>query len=135
MLARTGGNDHAKPMTVHFDKDYCNTLFIYTQVKSDLAPGGPAMMQVIGKGHKLFACIAGTLSTVTDRAMIDRFWSNQVEAWYDQGKDDPDLLMLKFDMADAEIWEADPGVKGLFKMLTGATMKEGEMGDHAEVAL
>ena len=43
--------------------------------------------------------------------------------------------MLRLDLADAEIWEADPGVIGMFKMMTGMTMNGDEMGDHAKVSL
>ena len=43
--------------------------------------------------------------------------------------------MLRLDLGDAEIWEADPGVVGMFKMMTGMTMNGDEMGDHAKVPL
>lgn len=93
------------------------------------------MAQYVAKGHDLFACVSGTLTPVTDRATIDKYWSKPVEAWYEGGKDDPDLLMLRFDLDDAEIWTAEAGIKGLFRLMTGSTVKEGELGSHAEVAL
>ncbi|MCG6120824.1 MAG: pyridoxamine 5'-phosphate oxidase family protein, partial [Blastomonas sp.] len=89
-----------------------------------------------GEGHKLFACIAGTLTIDNNPEVIDKFWSNSVEAWYEQGKSDPDLVMLRFDPSDIEIWEADMSLVGKLKMMFGGTMKAKDLeGKHVETAL
>ena len=44
-------------------------------------------------------------------------------------------LMLRFELTDAEVWDADPSLKGMFKMLTGKTVKPEEMGEHEKVDL
>lgn len=135
MLARDGDRGHAIPMRAQLDKDANSAIWFYTSRDNRLAAGGPAMMQFAAKGHDLFACVAGTLTEETDEAIIDQHWNNAAAAWYEQGREDPSLLMLRMDLGDAEIWEADPGVVGFFKMMTGITMKGDEMGDHAKVAL
>jgi len=43
--------------------------------------------------------------------------------------------MLRFELIDAEVWDADPSLKGMFKMLTGKTAKPEEMGEHEKVDL
>lgn len=65
------------------------------------------------KGHKLFASIHGTLSECDDRAVIDRLWNPIIASWYKDGKDDPDLVLLRLDATEADVWEA----------ATGATLK------------
>mgnify|MGYP006140606399 CR=1 FL=1 len=37
--------------------------------------------------------------------MIDRLWNPFVAAWYQEGKDDPKLALLRLDAERAEIWE------------------------------
>ena len=135
MVELVNGQDHAVPMTAQLDKDADSAFWFYASHDNRLAPGGPAMAQFVAKGHDLFACIAGTLTVETDEAVIDRYWSKQVEAWYPGGRNDPNLLMLRFDLDDAEIWTADIGAKGLFKLLTGNTIKPEEAGKHEEIAL
>lgn len=135
MVALDGTHDHAIPMTAQLDKDNDGCFHFFHSRGGRLAAGGRAMAQFAAKGHDLFACVSGTLSPVTDPATIDHLWSNAVEAWYEGGRSDPDLLLLRFDLDDAEIWTADAGIKGLFKLMTGRTIKDGEMGRHAEVAL
>jgi general stress protein 26 len=93
------------------------------------------MAQFASKGHDLFACISGTLRREDNRAVLDKLWNNSIAAWYEGGKDDPKLVLLRFDLEDAEIWTAEPNLKGMFKLATGMTMKEGDLGNHAEVTL
>jgi general stress protein 26 len=135
MVGATGERAHNIPMNAQLDKDANSAFWFFTATDNRLAGGGPAMAQFASKGHDLFACISGTLRDETDRAVLDRLWNNGIAAWYEGGKNDPKLVLLRFDLDDAEIWTADPGIKGLFKLATGMTMKEGDLGTHAEVAL
>lgn len=135
MVSLTEAHDHAIPLTAQLDKDANGKFWFYLGRDNRLAKGGAAMAQFSAKSHDLFACIAGRLVEETDQSVIDAHWSNAVEAWFEGGRNDPNLLMLRFELDDAEIWAADASIKGLFKMLTGSTIKPGEMGKHAEVAL
>lgn len=135
MVGMTGERAHHIPMNAQLDKDANSAFWFFTATDNRLAGGGPAMAQFASKGHDLFACISGTLRDETDRAVLDRLWNNGIAAWYEGGKNDPKLVLLRFDLDDAEIWTADPGIKGMFKLATGMPMKEGDLGTHAEVSL
>ncbi len=135
MVGLHGDHSHSLPMTAQLDRDADHAFWFYTARGNRLEKGGSAMAQFVAKGHDLFACISGTLREETDAAVIDRYWSKQVEAWYAGGRNDPNLLMLRFDLADAEIWTTDIGVKGLFKLMTGKKIDPQEAGRHAQVVL
>ncbi|GAA4760717.1 pyridoxamine 5'-phosphate oxidase family protein [Stakelama sediminis] len=135
MIGLTDKSAPSEPMTAQLDKDADSAFWFYTSKRNRLAGGGPAMAHFSAKGHGLFACISGTLTQETDSTVIDKHWSNAVEAWFDGGRDDPDMMMLRFDLDDAEIWQADASIKGVFNMLTGRTMRGDEMGRHTETAL
>lgn len=135
MAALMNTHDHAIPMRAQLDKDADSEFWFFTSRDNRLAPGGPAMLQYVAKEHDVFACIHANLTEEIDRAVLDRLWTNASAAWYDKGKDDPNLLLLRADLDDAEIWTAEPGVKGVFKMITGIRMKPKDMGEHATVAL
>ncbi len=138
MIGLPGQDAHSIPMSPKFDDDFINSLFLYTSTDNRLAEGmatdPKAMMQFASKGHDFFACVTGTLSRVTDDTIIDRFWDNTVAAWYDGGREDPRLAMLRFDMNHAEMWEADMSMLGVVKMLFGGRVDEGEMA-HLETAM
>lgn len=135
MVGLHGAHAHSVPMTAQLDKDADHCFWFYTSRDNRLAAGGPAMAQFAAKDHYLFACINGTLVPETDEAVIDRYWSKQVEAWYPGGRQDPNLLMLRFDLGTAEIWRADLSIGGVFKMMFGGDVRAELRDKHAEVSL
>ena len=40
---------------------------------------------------------------------MDKYWNAVVAAWYPQGKDDPHLTLLCFNLSDAEVWISQAG--------------------------
>lgn len=139
MVKLNDGGDHALPMTAQLDRDLGpargGAIWFFAEKHNRLARGGPAMAQFVSKGHDLFASLGGNISVEADDAVIDRFWSHAVAAWYDGGRQDPDLLMLRMDLTDIEIWEADIGIRGLLKMVTGTKIKGREAGKHIHEAV
>lgn len=113
--------DHSQPMTAQLldDDGARHALWFFMHRDNRLAIGGPAMAQYVGKGHALFACLHGTLAVDHDPAIIHRLWSKQVEAWFPGGKTDPNLLLMRYDLDSAEMWETDMSLSGQFKMLFG----------------
>ncbi|WP_157218332.1 pyridoxamine 5'-phosphate oxidase family protein [Flavisphingomonas formosensis] len=134
MIGLTGGGQHSEPLTVQLDKDQVDTLWFFIGRDNRLAKGGDAMAQFVSKGHDYFACLAGRAQLDTNRAMIDKLWSKQTEAWFPGGKDDPNLALLRFDIDSAELWEADVSLSGKLKMLFGGKIEPSEEGSHARVA-
>ena len=58
-----------------------------------------------------------------DRQVIDRLWNPFIAAWYD-GKDDPKLVLLRFDAEHAEVWLNESNLVAGVKMLFGADPKK-----------
>lgn len=131
MMKLTNAPGHAEPMTAMLDKDAHHAIWFFTKRTNRIGGGGPAMGQVITKGHDVFACIAGQLAEETNPTVREQHWTNAVEAWFPDGKDDPSVVMLRFDIEDAEVWTADMGLKGAFKLMTGTPIDPAEAGEHA----
>lgn len=134
VMVRLAGVDHAEPLTAMLDRKLADTLYFFVGRDNRLAAGGPATADFVSKGHDFFASFAGLVTPDMDRAMIDRLWSKPVESWFPGGKDDPNLLLLRFDIADAELWQSDISIAGRIKMLFGGKIKPSEEGSHARVA-
>lgn len=114
MLGLAGVDEaHTQPMTAQFDDDIPNRLFFYTSRDNRLVRAMTASHRAVlafsSKGHDLFASVHGTLTRNDDRALIERFWSPVVSAWFKDGKDDPDLVLLELDLGAGEIWKAGTG--------------------------
>lgn len=133
MVGLSDSHEHSEPLTAQLDEDQVDTLWFFVGKSNRVAQGGKAMAQFVSKGHDFFACLSGTITQDNDRAMIDKLWNNQVEAWFDGGKDDPNLALVRLDIDSAEMWETDLSLSGRVKMLFGGSINSGEAGSHAKV--
>lgn len=124
---------HSEPLTVQLDDEQVDTLYFFIGRDNRAARGGKAMVQFVAKGHDFFACLDGTARVDSDFAQIDKLWNKQAEAWFPGGKEDPNLALLRFDIASAEMWETDISLSGRVKMLLGGTIRSDETGSHAKV--
>jgi general stress protein 26 len=122
-------------MTAQLDKDANSAIWFFTSRDNHLAEMGPATCHFASKGHDFFARFEGVLSEETSRDRLDKQWSNFVEAWFPGGKDDPNLLMLRMDLGDAELWSGDQGVLTTAKMAMGMDVRQDVIGSHTEAAL
>lgn len=136
MVRREGSGEHAQPMYARLDENlgpqYGGAVWFFTRRDNRLGAAGPAMAQYVSTGHDLFACVSGRLVEETDEALIDRFWTNPIAAWFD-GREDPALLVLRFELDEMEVWNTDMSLMGKIKMMIGGRIKPGEAGDHAEI--
>lgn len=107
MLGIEDSHSHMQPMAPHVDEATA-TIWFYAKKSSELArmigPNSRAHFCVVGENHDYHACLAGRIEAVRNDAKIEEYWSSIVEAWFDGGKQDPDLTMLALHLDDAEIW-------------------------------
>lgn len=137
MLGMVDESAPARPMTAQFDGDEDRgPLWFFTSQDSDLvqAGGGAATAVFIAKGHDLFARIEGTLVEDTRREMIEKLWNPFVAAWY-EGKDDPDIALMRLDLESAEIWENASSLMAGMKSLLGVKPQQDFKDKVAEVPL
>jgi general stress protein 26 len=125
----------AAPMTASLDKDANHAIWFFASRDSRFAAKGPATATYESKGHDVFARFHGNLVEETDRARLDKQWSNFVEAWFPGGKDDPNLLFLRMDLGDASIWAGSLGILGTTKMALGLDVRGDVKGQFAETTL
>ena len=130
MVGLMDSNEHSEPLTAQIDDDQPNSLFFFVGKDNRAARGGDAMAQFVSKGHDVFACLHGVLDQDNDPTQIDKLWNNHVEAWFPGGRSDPNLLLLRFDIDSAEIWESDVSLSGRVKMLFGGKIDANESGTH-----
>lgn len=140
-----GDDGHARPMTAQLDDegqdsdDYNGPIWFFTSTDNHLyqhvTTGSRAMAHFTSKGHDVWATVHGSLSQSHDRAVIDRLWNRFVAAWYEGGKDDPKLALIRLDPEKAEIWIDASSIVAGMKMLLGIDPKEDYKDKVAEVAL
>jgi general stress protein 26 len=94
-----------------------------------------AVLQFASKGHDLFASLEGELMLSNNRVIIDKLWNSFVAAWYQGGKDDPKLQLIRFEPSHAQIWLNEHSLWAGVKLLMGQDPKEDYAGKTAELEL
>ena len=112
-LDKTGHS--MQPMAPQVDEDR-RGIWFFTKRDSELGSASAnsaanrARICAISPDHDYHACISGAVSEEADRTLIDKFWSPIVAAWFEGGKDDANLILLRFDPAEADIWASSDSV-------------------------
>lgn len=122
-----------RPMTALAENDRA-PLWFFTSSDTELAEslagsgGHAATATFASKDHDLFATMTGHVVIDNDRAVIDRLWNPHIAAWFEGGKDDPKLRLLRMDTADAQVWLNESSLLAGVKVLLGIDPKK----DHED---
>lgn len=129
----------AQPMTAQIEGDEGGPIWIFSAKDTDLVRNLGAGRKAVGhfaaKGHDLFACVHGHLTPDNDPEMIESLWNPFVAAWFEGGKTDPKLQLLRFDPDRAQIWLNDHSLLAGIKVLLGRDPKRDYKDKVAEVRL
>jgi general stress protein 26 len=139
MLGLNGSAEaHGQPMTAQFEGEHGPIWFFATKTNTlveAMRESHDAIATYTSKGHDLFAAVRGRLSVDTDRANVDRLWNSHVEAWYEGGKDDPKLALLRLDTESAQLWLGGSSIGAAVLRLIGRDPKQDYKDNMAEVKL
>lgn len=139
MLGLTAPGHGLQPMT-HFPDRGTGQIWFVTSDRTELAQavgsGVAAQYCVISKGHDLHAAIRGMLFIAHDGAKLDEIWSPVAAAWFDGGRDDPHIALLRFDPEVAHVWASTTNPLKFGLEILRANMAdhhEPDLGDYAEI--
>lgn len=142
MLTTVGrdGALHSRPMATQ-EADFDGTLWFFTG--QDTAKAGEvAEYRAVNVAYSnpdehRYVSMSGPATLVRDRSKAEQLWNPAYRAWFPQGLDDPNLVLLRVDVEQAEYW--DPGASrmqalaGFVKALATGQRMTG--GDHDKVIL
>jgi general stress protein 26 len=142
MLALAGVEEgHSQPMTAQMlhDDDARGPIWFFTSRDTDLVKeltqSHRAVVHFASKGHDLFASLHGELSIDNDRQVIDELWNSFIAAWFEGGKDDPKLTLLRLDPERAQVWLNENNLWAAVKLLLGSDPKQDYKDKVADVRL
>lgn len=128
---------HARPMMAQNTQEvFDGTLWFFTGADTrkarEIAHNSRALLTYAEPDHQAYVSISGHARIERDPAKIDEYWNEFNKAWFPEGKDDPNLVLIRFDAEDAEFWDAPgPVVTGLAYIkafMTGDRPRVGQVG-------
>jgi len=134
----SSGELHARPLAV-LDYPFEGTLWFFTQEpspKTDDVANDPQVNVSFTDG-KSYLSIAGTASVERNQTRIDQLWNPMAEAWFDDGREDPSVALLRVDATSAEFWAIDkPKVVRAFEIAKAVvTRTTPDVGENKTVSL
>jgi general stress protein 26 len=82
-----------------------------------------------------YISVSGTAALVNDRAKIDEFWSPIYKIYFPEGKDDPNLRLIKVKVVKAEYWESKGLIPTVIAFAQAMAGKESEIGENEKLNL
>jgi general stress protein 26 len=132
------GHGRLVPMSPQTDDDVPGAVWFITAKQTELARSvatGPQEAQFVVANDKngLWADIDGTLEHSKDREALDEVWNFVADAWFEGGKHDDDVVLLKFTPTSGEVSISDGGgAKFLYEIakahVTDEKPDQGEQG-------
>ena len=110
LITTVNGDGHlvSRPMAVK-EREFDGDLWFFTEDpshKTDEVRGNP-QVNVALEAHHGWVSLAGEAEIVKDPAKIDELWDTGSEAWFERGREDPKVALLKVTAHTAEVWSQD----------------------------
>lgn len=136
------GTIHARPMAVA-DIDAEGNLWFATMEQSEKTDEAQvdARALVTGQSKGAYVSLSGTVEVRHDRERIEALWKDSWKAWFPEGKDDPDLVLMCVRPEIGEYWDqrGAKGVRYLFEtaraIVQGDRAREVGPEQHAKVTM
>lgn len=97
----------------------------------------PAVQLFFSKeGPSEYLSLYGTATISRDRAKIEAYWTPFAKTWFQGGKDDPDLTVIRVQPENCRYWDTKNNrvmswIKIAASLVTGKTMDDGVEGELA----
>lgn len=118
---------------------------LYFAASSDSAKADELTAQpevnMVFQGDDKYLSLSGRAELLNDRALVDELYAPDWKIWFPEGKDDPELRVLRVDAERGEYWDVSGTGRIRFLYEAGKALIRGEeMGDfgqehHAKVEL
>lgn len=118
LVTRRGENLHARPMAAYIERAE-NCIYFITDrqgTKDDEIARDPHASVTFSDGNQNHVAFSGNISIERDRELLKRLWSPGAQAYYPQGPEDPNVIALRFQPTEGEVWEGPGTVSQMVKM-------------------
>ncbi len=99
---------HAVPMSRQEVDDEGNIWFLVSSESSThrhLLQNNKVTLLYAHVGDYNFLSINGTAGISQDQARIDKYWNKMIGAWFEKGREDPHIRVLKVTPGEAHYWD------------------------------
>ena len=129
MLGVEGMKANLQTMSHHAEPARGKLWFVTrkdAELVAEVGQGATARYVVVGDDHDFHACASGPIRQNRDEKVLDDLWNPVVASWFEQGRDDPQLVMLEMDLREADVWASTDSATLFGWEIAKANLKGGE---------
>jgi general stress protein 26 len=133
------GDLRSRPMSSNGDIDPDGDIWFFTGASSEKVSEIARLPRVnisfADPDNQHYVSITGNAQLVRDRAKIDELWRPEFKLWFPDGKDDPEVALLKISLEKAEYWDSPSSTIGYALDLVSSlvTGKQPDMGENQKL--
>jgi general stress protein 26 len=127
-----------RPMSGHIDRENHRILFVthrHTGALDEALRSPAVSISISEEDRNFYAAITCAAAGIEDRDLIRQIWTPMTGAWFPDGPDDPDAVLLSLTPVSAEIWNGpSSGVLVAFKLATAKILgRQPDLGVNATI--
>jgi general stress protein 26 len=129
------GDLHSRPMSSNGDIDQNGDIWFFTSASShkvsEIQKLPKVNLSFADPDNQQYISISGNAQLVRDRDKIEELWRPEFKMWFPEGKDDPDIALLRVSLKKAEYWDSPSSTVG-FMLSFVSSLVTGKEADHGE---
>lgn len=129
------GDLHSRPMSANGEIDHQGNLWFFTAASShkvsEVADSPKVNVSFADPKNQHYVSITGKAKLVRDRKKIEELWKPEFKMWFPEGKDDPDVALLRVSLEKAEFWDSPSSTIG-YAFSFVSSLITGEEADFGE---
>jgi len=143
MLTTTdeAGDLHSRPMSSNGDIDEDGDIWFFTSASShkvsEITELPKVNVSFADPDNQRYISVSGSAQLVRDRAKIDELWRPEFKIWFPEGKDDPEVALLRVSLEKAEYWDSPSSTIGYALSFVSSlvTGKQPDLGENKKIDL
>lgn len=136
-----GGDLHSRPMSSNGDIDTNGNIWFFTNASShkvsEIRKLPKVNVSFADPDSQRYVSVSGKAELVRDQEKIEELWRPEFKMWFPEGKDDPEVALLRIDLEKAEYWDSPSSTIGYALSFVSSlvTGKEPDMGENKKLEL
>ena len=135
------GSLHSRPMSINEQIDPNGDLWFFTNASShkvsEIARLPKVNVSFADPDNQHYISISGEAQLVRDRNKIEELWKPEFKMWFPEGKDDPEIALLRVRLEKAEYWDSPSSTIAYVLNFVSSvvTGKEADWGENRKVEM
>jgi general stress protein 26 len=133
------GDLHSRPMSSNGEIDQSADMWFFTAASShkvsEIKDTPRVNLSFADPENQKYVSVSGRARLVRDQQKIDELWQPQYRTWFPEGKDDPNVALLRVSIEKAEYWDSPASTVSFALNFVSAlvTGEEPDMGEHKQL--